>query len=507
MLARLRWIHLAPVLAFVALAAWAFASPLGAAPDDDYHLTSTWCALGGSAECEEGSTSTSREISTALDDIACFAARKDVSAACQDEVLATWGHNVVESERGNFAGEYPPVYYGVMHLFAGDDLQVGALVMRLVNALLFVGLATALAALLPAGRRPTLLWGWLVALVPLGLFLIPSNNPSGWALTGVGTTFLALTGWFETTGGRRIALAVLTGVGVLMAAGSRGDAAVYAAGALVTATIIAGPWRGGAWRSTWRWAWLPAAGVALAVVFFATSGQAGVASSGFGGSGGSVPGASDNPTGAALLAYNMLMLPLLWTGVWGTSALGWMDTGLPEIVSWAAVSAFIALGFLGIGRMNRRKAIAAIGVLAVLVVLPLWVLTRGGNVVGENLQPRYLLPLIVLFVFILLTTPAGGRLVLTRAQTFVVLAALVIANVVALQVDIRRYVTGADAQGFNLDAGAEWWWTGFPVGPTAVWVVGALAYASTLAILWPELRRPAHEAEPQTVRDSTAASR
>ena len=36
-----------------------------------------------------------------------------------------------------------------MRLFAGPDLQVSALAMRLVNAVLFVGLATALAALLP----------------------------------------------------------------------------------------------------------------------------------------------------------------------------------------------------------------------------------------------------------------------------------------------------------------------------------------------------------------------
>lgn len=500
-LRRARWIHLAPVLAFLALAAWAFASPIGAGPDDDYHLTSTWCALGGSPQCEPGEEAGTREVAAGLQEVACFAARKDESAACQEEVLAGWPDETAETHRGNFSGEYPPVYYAVMRVFAGADLQVSALAMRLVNALLFVGIATALAALLPAGRRSTLLWGWLVTLVPLGMFLIPSNNPSGWALTGVGTAFLALTGWFETSGRRRVALAVLTVVGVLMAAGSRGDAAVYVAGAMVTASLVAGPWRGRPWRSWWRWAWLPALGLALAVVFFAISGQTGVAGTGFGGSGGSVPGASDNPTGFALLAYNLLMLPLLWTGVFGTSALGWMDTGMPELVSWAAVSAFIVLGFAGLGRLDRRKALAATGVLLVLAALPLWVLTRSGNVVGENLQPRYLLPLIVLFAFILLTMPGGAALRLTRAQTFVVLAALTVANTVALQVDIRRYVTGADRQGFDLDAGAEWWWPGFPVGPNVVWIVGALAYAGLLATLWSQLTRD------QTVRDSTSASR
>jgi hypothetical protein len=184
------------------------------------------------------------------------------------------------------------------------------------------------------------------------------------------------------------------------------------------------------------------------------------------------------------------MLPFLWTGVWGTWALGWLDTALPAIVPWAAVSAFVVVVFAGIGRLDVRKAISVAGVLLVLIALPVWVLTRGGNVVGENLQPRYLLPLIVLFAFVALTVPPGRVWPgFTRVQTFTILGALATANLVALQINIRRYVTGADQQGFNLDAGAEWWWTGFPVGPTAMWALGALSYAGLLVVLWPELRR------------------
>jgi hypothetical protein len=489
LLARLRWIHLAPVLAFVALSAWAFASPIGAAPDDDYHLTSTWCAVGGSAQCEAGSKQGTREVSAPLVEVACYALRAEKSAGCQSDVLDEWNHDTVETSRGNFFGEYPPIYYAVMHVFAGSDLQVSAVLMRLFNAALFVALGTVLAVLLPLWRRPTLLWGWLVTFVPLGMFIIPSNNPSGWAVTGVGTAFLALLGSFETSGRRRGGLVALTLLAVLMAAGARGDAAVYVAGAMLAAVIVAGPWRGVPWRSSWRWAWLPTLAILIAAVFFLMSGQVGVAGNGFAAGGASVGPDPDSPKGLALVAYNLLMLPLLWTGVWGTSALGWNDTGLPEIVSAAATAAFIVLGFIGIGKLDRRKAIAAAGVLLVLVVIPIWVLSRGGNVVGENLQPRYILPLIVLFAFVLLSTTAGTRIELTRAQMTVVFVALALANLVALQVNIRRYVTGVDEQGFNLDAGAEWWWTGFPVGPMATWMIGALAYAGLLALLWPQLRR------------------
>jgi hypothetical protein len=499
LLRRLRWIHLAPVLAFVALSAWAFASPVGAGPDDDYHLISAWCAQAG-PECRPGTEDDTRSIDADFEDVVCYAGHRDESAACQQD---TWGaEGSFESDRGNFAGEYPPVYYGVMSVFAGPDIQVSALGMRLFNAALFVGLATALAALLPVTRRRTLLWGWLIAVIPLGIFIIPSNNPSGWAITGVGTAFLALLGWFESEGRRRWALGALYLVGTIMAAGARGDAAVYAIGAAVTAAILTV-------ARTREWglrAILPLAGVVIAVLFLLNAGQAGVGAIGFSGGaavsdpggdageGGVVGVSPDVPlTGLALAAYNLLMLPYLWTGVWGTWALGWFDTGLPAVVPWAAVAAFVAVAFAGLGRLDWRKAISVGGVLLVLIVLPVYVLTVGGMKVGDALQPRYLLPLILLLSLLLVTMPAGRELRFTRIQTFTILGALGLANLVALQVNIRRYVTGSDQQGINLDAGAEWWWTGFPVGPTWIWIVGTIAFAGLLAALWPQLRRPSLE--------------
>ena len=497
-ISRFRWIFLAPVLAFVALSAWAFASPIGAGPDDDYHLVSIWCADGGSAECTPGSAADTRMVPEAFRDIACYAQVESRSAECQYTVLETLSDRPVELKRGNFVGEYPPVYYATMHIFAGSDIQVSAIAMRLLNAALFVGLATALAVLLPASRRRTLLWGWLVTLVPLGMFLIPSNNPSGWAITGVGTAFLALLGWFETVGRRRWALAAIFIVGIVMAGGARGDAAVYAAGATVSAALIAFPTARGWLRALW----LPALGLLIAVVLYSLAGQTGVANNGFGGGAvATLPVAGEGGqeavlSGIPLAAYNLLMLPLLWTGVWGTWGLGWLDTQLPAIVPWAAVSAFVVVGFAGLGRLNWRKALAVAGVLTVLIVLPVHVLTAGEDKVGANLQPRYLLPLIVLFALVLLTDTAITGFRFTRVQTFTILAALAVANLVALQVNIRRYVTGADQQGFNLDDGAEWWWPGLPLGPTGVWVIGALAYAGLLVVLWPQLRRAL-----DTVRD------
>ncbi len=499
LIGRLRWIHVAPLFAVLTLTAWAFASPVGASPDDDYHLVSTWCALGGSDACQPTADEQFRYVSTAFHSVTCYALVSTRSAACQDQAGLALDGAKNETYRGNFQHKYPGVYYGTMRLFAGDDLQRSALVMRLFNAAVFVGLATALSVLLNVSRRQTLLWGWLVSLVPLGVFLIPSNNPSGWAITGVGTAFLALLGWFESSGKRRWALGALYVVGIVMAAGARGDAAVYAAGATIVASLLTAGMR----REWFLRSILPLAGLIVIGLLFLTTMQTDVGLQGFAGAGsaavpglggGSVPGlggGSTKPTGGlALAAYNLLMLPYLWTGVWGTWALGWFDTVLPAVVPWAAGAAFVAVAFAGIGLLNRRKATAIAGVLAVLIVLPVYLLTVGGDAVGGQLQPRYLLPLIVLLALVLVTAPPGSRTVrFTRLQTFAILGALALANLVALQVNIRRYVTGTDRQGLNLDSGAEWWWPGLQVGPMAVWLIGSISFAALLAALWPELRR------------------
>jgi hypothetical protein len=81
---------------------------------------------------------------------------------------------------------------------------------------------------------------------------------------------------------------------------------------------------------------------------------------------------------------------------------------------------------------------------------------------------------------------------------FAIFGALAIANFVSLHVNLRRYLTGADQQGLNLDEGTEWWWTGFPVGPNAIWAIGSLAFAGLLWILWGHLREPVRE-EPRPV--------
>jgi Predicted membrane protein (DUF2142) len=481
-LSKFRLIFLAPVLALIALTAWVFASPIGSSPDDDFHLASIWCANSANTDaCLPGPTSRERVVPSEIKNSSCYAYRPNASAACENQYLDKGSKPTVTTSRGNFSNNYPPVYYATMSVLVGPNIPVSVLLMRMLNVLLLVGLTTGLYLLLPRHRRPTLLWAWMLTTVPLGLFLIASNNPSSWAITGIGSAWLALLGYFETTGRRRIGLGVLFGVAGLMAAGARGDAALY----LVLSIIVVGGLTFERSRPYLMRAIVPAAMVLVGVYFFLSSQQSAVTSTGLG----AAPGAAAAPINTTTLLFkDLINVPSLWAGVFGTWNLGWLDTVVPAIVAFAAIVAFVGVGFSGLTKLWWQKSVA-VGVLFVaLWLIPTYILVKGNNAVGQNVQPRYLLPLIVVFAGVLLLTRAGNPLVVTRAQGIVVVCGLAAAQCVALYFNLHRYIDGANGHGFNLDSGIKWWWS-MPIPPMAVWVVGSLAFAALLVTLVREVLR------------------
>jgi hypothetical protein len=91
-------------------------------------------------------------------------------------------------------------------------------------------------------------------------------------------------------------------------------------------------------------------------------------------------------------------------------------------------------------------------------------------------------------------TPVSRPIRFGRVQALVLAATLTGAFFISLHFDIRRYVTGIDGVAPNLDAGAEWWWV-LPVGPTAMWLIGTLAYGALVFLIVPKLAsgRPVYE--------------
>lgn len=468
---------LAPLALLVALLAWGVSSPQGSSPDEDYHMGSIWCANGPiEGRCETTDSDRVRALPSDLAEAAqCYAFKPDQAATCPlDENGMTY------TQRGNwFDNGYPPVFYGVMTAFVTDDVSLSILMMRAFNALLFVGVLCALFFLLPTRMRPNLVWASLIGIVPLGMFLIPSANPSSWAILQASGLWLAVWGFFEQAGRKKIALGALSTVLMLIGAGARSDAAAYGVVALAVAVVLAfRPTRGFLLQLL-----LPAALAVMAGALFLTSGQSGVLTS--------TTESGDLPF-FALLFSNVQELPQLWIGALGFWGLGWLDTQLPTLVWGTTFGLFAAVLFWGLKRGNARKWLALLGVLSALVVVPLYILMREGIMVGSGVQPRYIYPLVIMLVGVALVGFKDSALGLTRIQVGVIAAGIIGANSVALHTNLRRYITGADGTGINLDRGIEWWWNA-PISPMGVWILGSLAFAAAIVALvwfvWPNITR------------------
>lgn len=494
-------IVLAPVLTLLVLAGWALSSPVGSSPDDDFHLASIWCAAGTDTEhCQPGSTAVERTVPEGIVAAPCFAFKPEISGECQATIDFDPASTVV-TERFNAFGGYPPVYYTVMNTLIGDDIQASIVTMRFVNALIFVVLATTLFLLLPARRRPTLIWAWVITTVPLGLFVLASNNPSSWAIMGVGFSWIALLGYFETAGWRKGVLAGLFVLSAVMAAGSRGDAALYTVLGIAAVLFLT-------FRMRWRYAVeaiLPVIVAVLCVLMFRFSRPIEAVTQGVTGGGSGGGGGRPEPVDLfSQFAANLLETPFLWIGIFGKQwGLGWLDTSVPAVVWAGAFASFIAVGFVAARYMDARKLMVLIGGGILLWIFPALFLLGTGDSVGENMQPRYLLPLIVLFAGVLMLSPGFAMIRLTRAQSILVWATLTVSQAVALQLNLQRYVHGTDNLNPNLNSAIEWWWPAGP-SPMTVWVLTSLAFSILVAVVLRYTRVTVAEPE-TTVRSSVPA--
>lgn len=472
---KLKLIQLAPVLAIVALICWAFASPLGSSPDDDFHLSSIWCAAGEKAkECQLVADEKKRAVPAAFAKKPCFAHKAKESAACGETLTGEGQSSLASTARGNFQGLYPPIYYLAMSSLVGSDIEVSVVLMRIVSVLLFVGLTTLLYVLLPASRRPTLVWGLVVSLVPLGLFLIASNNPSGWAIISAGTLWISLLGYFESSGKRKAGLGLIATTSMVLGAGARADSAAYVVVAVIVVVLLTA-------RLNRRWivsALLPLVLAFVAAAFYLSTQQSSVGTSGFSG----YVDPSRSMSWLGLFTTNLLNVPSLWAGVFGSWGLGWLDTRMPAIVWVCGLGCFAALAFTGLVSLSTRKVLALAVVVGALGLMPAYVLTQSGALVGDGVQPRYILPLIIMLGGIVLLQVDGMSLNLTKWQVAALMTTLATANAFALHFNIRRYVTGTDITSWNLNHAVEWWW-GMPVSPMAIWLLGSLSFATFLAII------------------------
>jgi hypothetical protein len=486
---------------FVALVGWAVASPVSATPDEDYHLASIWCSHGTRPGlCEPGDQPDSRRVPREILLDRCFSGQSEKSATCQWQI--TDGQQLVDTTRGNFHdGMYPPVFYWFLGFFVTGDVTNSVLIMRIVNALLFVALVGAIYVLTPPGLRRSVVVAGLVTAVPVSVFLVPSINPSSWAILSAMTLLVSVLGYvLAKDRRRRIGMAVLAAVALVVGAGARADAAIYAAVACVAAVVLVSRRD----RVAMRRLAYPALLLIGALGVFLSTGQSTVASGGH----------AAEPFSLSRIARAIMDVPALWTGSVGSPppkpdfgpgwpwGLGWGDTGMPGSV-WAGMwGLYVAILFVALAGRNRRQLLAVAVVGAAALMIPAYVV--GTSALGEavtvagsksplaGVQPRYVLPLLVLAAIVATLRLEGDAFRLTRGHRWVLVGIVSVANAIALHTNLRRWISGVDvAGGWNLDPSSGWWWSASPISPFALWAIVSLVFAVGAALLTVELTKRA----------------
>ena len=455
------------IAAAVAGMAWAISSPIGSSPDEDAHLASIWCpppveTSGCQVQVNAQGTTTVTLHIRVFAAPRCYAYHPDNSAACIWAVPADTTGNDGRFDRGGDPGGF----YHVMHLFAGNDPYSSVYAMRAFN----VAVAILMGALLvTAATRPTrriLAYAVASTYVPMGMFIVPSANPSSWAVIGVTTAAFALHSyWIAEARSRVIVNGALCAVGVGLAASARTDAALYTVLAAVALTCLH-------YRSVRRHLMrlvLPVVIVVVGVISYRMSSQAESALTGG-------LGSSNVGAGWHLLFANIVNIPYVLLGNQGLGNLGWLDTPMPPMVYVPMILVCAFLLMAGVARLSWMKALVAGAGILVLVALPLYILQVSQLVVGEGLQPRYILPLLPVVSLVLLTGYRPDQAVrLSRPIAWFTWALVSGANGIALMVNIRRYTTGMDGSMIP-GRSIEWWTPGAP-GPLATWILGSLGFA------------------------------
>ena len=496
--------------AIVASLAWVVASPVGASPDEDFHVGAMWCPppiedSGCQISTKDGREAVIVPQTLAKENVTCYAYDHDNSAHCTFAASDDLTAPTLRWDDGN----YPWGYYQFAHLFVQHSTNRAVLTLRVFNTLLATALLGSIIALADSGLKRAIAAALTAAWLPMGFYFIAGMNPSSWAMTGTFAFAAGLLAATRSVGARRIGLIACAVAGAVLACTSRGDSAFFLFVVSVALACAVRP----------RARLIPEAVVACAAslvgiwVMSSTNASANLATA---------EASTASPGRREILMQNLEAIPAYLAGFVGYRiGPGWNDVSYAGTVSYGALVVVGAVICWALVSLTWRKAVSAFVVLGAIVGVPVVIGVQGRFSNVEFYQPRYMLPLFAVFMLMLLAPsparadnegrPAGSEAfrlptsIAGRVATGLVAALWALTNARALYLVIERYAFGRTQHGYpidlatrNLSAGNEWWWPAAPIGPMAVWILGALAGAIAIGLavfLWQ--RSPETSPEPR----------
>ena len=451
---------------------WAISSPPGSASDEIYHLSSIWCAWGENEICQfdgEAMDNGRRNITLTSDfsKAGCFRSDLDKvnkSAACylqgnSNQERFSWEMN---------SGNYPGLTYTVLRLFATSDVEVSVIVMRIFNYSIFSLLLILAYTSLSSKIYFASILSFFVTLIPVSIFFLTSVNPSSWTIIGIGFYWAFLWNFLEA---EKILERNKVVVGLVLSSilsiGSRSDASIYIL-VINFLFLISIFFEKKMVKELAKKIALIAIISLWSLIQFIYNKQFEAESTG-----------GEEASGVDLFFQNFTELPKYYLGIFGGRGpdvwpfgLGWFDTQIPITVPvLGVVSVFFVLIFV-FNKMNVRQRIVVSTLPLFMILIPLSILQLRQSNATYFLQPRYLIPLLIVFLGVL--TMEIKSIIDRKKIISFILVSLSLGNSISLFTNIKRYTVGLDSE-TSIFSKVDWWWN-VPFTPGFTWVVGSLAF-------------------------------
>lgn len=461
---------------------WAISSPPGSAADEIYHLGSIWCAWGEDDIClfdGEAQDNGRRNITltSGFSKAGCFRSdidKENKSAKCylqnsQNQERFAWEMN---------SGNYPGLTYSVLRIFASNNIELSVMIMRFFNYSLFTFLCILALFTLSRENMYASYLAFLITIIPVSIFFMTSINPTSWSITGIGFYWVFLWNYFSKVKNSIINLNLISLiVCAILVIGSRSDSAAYLV--VISVLVIFSLLIQNRIYNERKKILIVTIINIWAIIQFSYNSQFRAESKSI-----------NSDSGLNLFFQNLLELPNYYLGIFGGAGpaewpfgLGWFDTPIPKIVPTIGIINVILVVLLFKRNWNIQQKIFLITLPFFMFLIPTIILQLRQSSATFFLQPRYLIPLVIVFLGSLVIE--SKALINVKLLTSLLIFNVAIANSISLFTNIKRYSLGLDSQ-LNFFQSYEWWWD-IPLTPGVTWVVGSVSFPIFMLLLFSKI--------------------
>jgi hypothetical protein len=335
--------------------------------------------------------------------------------------------------------------------------------------LFFIGSASLLLTIFKKYRVVTAL-AFLVGLGPWGSFLISSIHPSAWTITLLPLFLVCL---FAVIKERTRVLRIFAGLAAILiwfvTQDVRSDSRFFLVIALFTAIFWGIKIRD---ELTSRPTWLKVSGVGALFIIYVQLLHPLVRN---------YLGAFGFSQLDQVFNLTTTKVPLTLMDLFGGNyGLGSSDTPLSDLVVLSEIASFFLIIYTTAQRVSKRNWLLVFLMSTLLILLPLRAELGGVGTGGRYILPLYLMCLVTYLASV--ETSLSRPLITSRLISRILVFTLTLGNSIAMHQTMRRYITGIDVIGWNLNKNAEWWWTVGP-SPMTIWMLGTIAFGVTATLV------------------------